>query len=49
VLEDCTASYFEEFHRVGIDMISAQGGILGEISDSNSVIESIEGIESMLN
>ena len=49
VLEDCTASYFEEFHRVGIDMISAQGGILGSISDSNSVIESIESIESMLN
>jgi nicotinamidase-related amidase len=49
VLEDCTASYFEEFHRVGLDMISAQGGILGSISDSTSVSESIESIESMIN
>lgn len=48
VLEDCTASYFADFHRVGIDMISAQGGILGRISDSKSVIESIENMEGAI-
>mmetsp|Transcript_18208 Transcript_18208/g.32558 ORF Transcript_18208/g.32558 Transcript_18208/m.32558 type:complete len:840 (+) Transcript_18208:135-2654(+) len=42
VLEDCTASYFDEFHRVGIEMICAQGGILGKVSDSKSVIRGLE-------
>lgn len=49
VLEDCTASYFEKFHRVGIEMISSQGGIFGNISDSKSVIESIESMGRLLN
>lgn len=44
VLEDCTASYFEEFHRVGLEMISAQGGILGKVSDSRSVIDGLNRI-----
>ncbi|KAL7466977.1 hypothetical protein ACHAXS_007244 [Conticribra weissflogii] len=39
VLDDCTASYSDEFHRVGLDMISAQDGILGVVSDSKAVIE----------
>lgn len=34
VLEDCVASYFPEFQRVGIAMIKAQGGIFGWVSDS---------------
>ncbi|KAL9186068.1 hypothetical protein ACHAXT_005306 [Thalassiosira profunda] len=42
VLEDCTASYFEEFHACGIRMISAQGGILGKVSDSKSIIRGLE-------
>ena len=41
VLEDCVGSYFPEFQRVGIEMIKAQGGIFGWISDSSSVISAI--------
>lgn len=41
VLEDCTASYFDEFHKVAIQMVCSQGGILGQVSDSKSVIEGI--------
>ncbi|TVQ53866.1 MAG: cysteine hydrolase [Rhodobacteraceae bacterium] len=32
-LADACASYFEEFHRVGLAMIKAQGGIFGWVSD----------------
>jgi len=39
VLEDCCASYFPEFHRVGIEMIKAQGAIFGWVSDSKSAID----------
>ncbi|KAL7551791.1 hypothetical protein ACHAWF_014982 [Thalassiosira exigua] len=42
VLKDCTASYFDEFHRVGIEMIRAQNGLLGEVSDSKSIIEGLQ-------
>ena len=41
VLEDCVGSYFPEFQRVGIEMIKAQGGIFGWVSDSKSVISTI--------
>jgi nicotinamidase-related amidase len=34
ILEDCVASYFPEFQRVALDMIKAQGGIVGWVSDS---------------
>jgi nicotinamidase-related amidase len=34
VLADCVGSYFPEFQRVGLDMIAAQGGIFGWVSDS---------------
>ena len=34
VLADCCASYFAEFHEVGLRMISAQGGIFGWVSDT---------------
>jgi len=30
VLSDCCASYFPEFHDMGLRMIKAQGGILSE-------------------
>jgi nicotinamidase-related amidase len=33
-LSDGCASYFPEFHRVGLEMIKAQGGIFGWVSDS---------------
>jgi nicotinamidase-related amidase len=41
VLEDCVGSYFPEFQRVGIEMIKAQGGIFGWVSDSSSVISAL--------
>jgi nicotinamidase-related amidase len=34
VLEDCVGSYFPEFQRAALDMIKAQGGIFGWVSDS---------------
>jgi nicotinamidase-related amidase len=34
---DCCASYFPEFHDVGLRMIKAQGGIFGWVSDSERV------------
>ncbi len=37
VVSDATASYFPEFHRVALEMITAQGGILGWVSDSATV------------
>jgi len=38
VLSDCTASYFPEFHEAALQMIVAQGGILGWVSDSDRLI-----------
>jgi len=41
VLSDCVASYFPEFQRVGLEMIKAQGGIFGWVSDSDKCIAAI--------
>jgi nicotinamidase-related amidase len=41
VLEDCVGSYFPEFQCVAIEMIKAQGGILGWVSNSASAISAI--------
>lgn len=41
VLSDCTASYFPEFHDVGLRMVAAQGGIFGWVSDSGSVLSAL--------
>jgi nicotinamidase-related amidase len=38
---DCCASYFQEFHDVGLRMIKAQGGIFGWVSDSKRVLEAL--------
>jgi biuret amidohydrolase len=38
VLSDCCASYFPEFHDMGLKMIKAQGGIFGSVSASAAVI-----------
>jgi nicotinamidase-related amidase len=35
---DCCASYFPEFHQVGLAMIKAQGGIFGWVSDSKRIL-----------
>jgi nicotinamidase-related amidase len=42
VLEDCVGSYFPEFHRVGLEMIAAQGGIFGWVAPSEALLESLE-------
>lgn len=42
VVRDATASYFPEFYRVGLEMISAQGGIFGWVTDSAEVVAKIE-------
>jgi nicotinamidase-related amidase len=38
---DCCASYFPEFHRIGLAMIKAQGGIFGWVSDSQRVLAAL--------
>ena len=37
VVSDCVGSYFPEFQRVGLQMVSAQGGIFGWVADSLAV------------
>ncbi|SDT33774.1 Nicotinamidase-related amidase [Friedmanniella luteola] len=41
VLADCVGSYFPEFQRVGLDMIAAQGGIFGWVSDSAALLAAL--------
>lgn len=38
VLSDCTASYNPEFHRVALEMVCAQGGIFGWVTDSRELL-----------
>jgi nicotinamidase-related amidase len=42
VLADGCASYFPEFHEMGLKMIKAQGGIFGWVSDSAAVLQALE-------
>jgi nicotinamidase-related amidase len=42
VLADCCASYFPEFHEAGLQMIKAQGGIFGWVSDSDALITALK-------
>jgi nicotinamidase-related amidase len=41
VVGDACASYFPEFHRVALAMVSAQGGIFGWVSDSTAAIAAL--------
>jgi nicotinamidase-related amidase len=41
VLADGCASYFPEFHDMGLRMIKAQGGIFGWVSDSAAVLQAL--------
>src|SRR6476620_5319569 len=41
VLSDGCASYFPEFHEMGLNMIKAQGGIFGWVSDLASVLKAM--------
>lgn len=42
VVSDCCASYFPEFHELGLRMIAAQGGIFGWVSDSTRVLAAMQ-------
>jgi biuret amidohydrolase len=42
VLSDCCASYFPEFHEMGLKMIMAQGGIFGWVSKSQAALAALE-------
>lgn len=37
-LADCCASYFPAFHQTGLQMIMAQGGIFGWVSNADSLL-----------
>jgi nicotinamidase-related amidase len=43
VLSDCCASYFPEFHAVGLAMITAQGGIFGWVATSRALLAALAG------
>lgn len=42
VLADGCASYFPEFHEMGLKMIKAQGGIFGWVSDSAAILQALK-------
>lgn len=42
VVSDGCASYFPEFHEIGLRMITAQGGIFGWVSDSARIIRAMQ-------
>jgi nicotinamidase-related amidase len=44
VLEDCVGSYFPEFQRVALEMIKAQGGIFGWVSNSKNILDVLNQI-----
>jgi biuret amidohydrolase len=41
VLSDCVGSYFPEFQRVGLAMITAQGGIFGWVAPSEAFLSAL--------
>lgn len=42
LIEDATESYFPEFKRATLDMITAQSGIVGWVASSDVVIQALE-------
>ncbi|EKS33287.1 cysteine hydrolase family protein [Afipia clevelandensis] len=48
VLADCCASYFPEFHEMGLRMIKAQGGIFGWVSSSAEVLAALNSEPSKM-
>jgi nicotinamidase-related amidase len=44
VISDGCASYFPEFHEMGLRMIKAQGGIFGWVADSAAVLKAMQAI-----
>ena len=45
-IADACASYFPEFHRIGLEMIKAQGGIFGWVSDSTALARALEAVRA---
>ena len=43
VLADCVGSYFPDFQRAALEMIKAQGGIFGWVSDSRRALAALDG------
>lgn len=41
IVSDCTASYFPEFKQSALDMFAAQGAIVGWVTTSDKIIESL--------
>lgn len=48
VISDGCASYFPEFHEMGLKMIKAQGGIFGWVADSAAILEAMTRSENAL-
>jgi nicotinamidase-related amidase len=48
VISDGCASYFPEFHEMGLKMIKAQGGIFGWVAPSAAILDAITLSESTL-
>lgn len=44
LLNDCCASYFPSFHQSTIDMIIAQGAIVGWVASSDKLFESLDKV-----
>ncbi len=42
VVSDAVGSYFPEFNRVALEMIKAQGGIFGWVTDSQQIISALK-------
>jgi nicotinamidase-related amidase len=47
VLSDGCASYFPEFHEMGLKMIKAQGGIFGWVSDSAVILKALQSSNAL--
>ena len=45
VLSDCCASYFPEFHQMGLAMVKAQGGIFGWVTGSQQLLIAMSGAQ----
>jgi nicotinamidase-related amidase len=41
VVSDCTGSYFPEFHLQALEMIQAQGGVVGWVGHSDAIIQAL--------
>jgi nicotinamidase-related amidase len=39
---DCCGSYFPKFHELGLEMIKAQGGIFGWVTDSRRILAALD-------